>query len=172
MRRMYSKEQLNKLIEEVSKLIAIEELDKVVPVPSLAKAGYYMAVNAAGTGYELVASPDQTHLYYHGLDLSLTGATSDKNSAQLAIINNSATAIDTIEKFQTWYNSIEGAVLINANGCIKVGGSYKQLICFYKVSSTRLDIYYVDSSTGMTQITEVNITDYFDRVSDRTNQLL
>lgn len=53
MRRMYSKEQLNKLIEEVSKLIAIEELDKVVPLPALEKAGYVMTVNAAGTGYEL-----------------------------------------------------------------------------------------------------------------------
>ena len=53
MRRMYSKEQLQKLIDEVSRLIAIEELDKVVPAPSLAAAGYVMTVNAAGTGYEL-----------------------------------------------------------------------------------------------------------------------
>ena len=50
---MYSKEQLNKLIDEVSRLIAIEELDKVVPTPALASAGYVMCVNAAGTGYEL-----------------------------------------------------------------------------------------------------------------------
>ncbi|MBO7715499.1 MAG: hypothetical protein J6S85_18195 [Methanobrevibacter sp.] len=53
MRRMYSKEQLQKLIDEVSRLIAIEELDKVVPVPSLADAGKVMIVNAQGTGYQL-----------------------------------------------------------------------------------------------------------------------
>ena len=53
MRRMYSKEQLQKLIDEVSRLIAIEELDKVVPLPAIEKAGYVMTVNAAGTGYEL-----------------------------------------------------------------------------------------------------------------------
>ena len=58
MRRMYSKEQLQKLIDEVSRLIAIEELDKVVPVPSLAKAGYLMQVNAAGTGYQLAQIGD------------------------------------------------------------------------------------------------------------------
>ena len=56
MRRMYSKEQLQKLIDEVSRLIAIEELDKVVPVPDITKAGYVMVVNAAGTGYQLVSS--------------------------------------------------------------------------------------------------------------------
>lgn len=53
MRRMYSKEQLQKLIDEVSRLIAIEELDKVVPVPTLADAGKVMIVNAQGTGYQL-----------------------------------------------------------------------------------------------------------------------
>lgn len=56
MRRMYSKEQLQKLIDEVSRLIAVEELDKVVPVPSLADAGKVMIVNEAGTGYELAAA--------------------------------------------------------------------------------------------------------------------
>lgn len=53
MRRMYSKEQLQKLIDEVSRLIAVEELDKVVPVPSLADAGKVIRVNSDGTGYVL-----------------------------------------------------------------------------------------------------------------------
>lgn len=53
MRRMYSKEQLQKLIDEVSRLVAIEELDKVVPAPKLADAGKYIVVNQTGTGYEL-----------------------------------------------------------------------------------------------------------------------
>lgn len=67
MRRMYSKEQLQRLIDEVSRLIAIEELDKVVPVPSLDKAGYLMQVNATGTGYQLKAIADLDLITLEGI---------------------------------------------------------------------------------------------------------
>lgn len=67
MRRMYSKEQLQKLIDEVSRLIAIEELDKVVPVPSVATAGYIMQVNEAGTGYELKPLSDLDLITMEGI---------------------------------------------------------------------------------------------------------
>ena len=106
MRRMYSKEQLQKLIDEVSRLIAIEELDKVVPVPSVAKAGYYMAVNSAGTGYELVPSPDSTHLFWHTVRFtrgSINPEAAEYNYSRLKgymiILTNSATAI-TLSDFQ------------------------------------------------------------------------
>ena len=109
MRRMYSKEQLQKLIDEGSRLIAIEELDKVVPVPSVAKAGYYMAVNSAGTGYELVPSPDSTHLYCHPCTI-LTEITSGEYAGRkyyltCLIFNNSATAF-TLGTFQSYINDL------------------------------------------------------------------
>lgn len=46
MRRMYDEKEIVG--------IASEEIDKVVPTPSLEGAGNVIAVNAAGTGYELV----------------------------------------------------------------------------------------------------------------------
>lgn len=67
MRRMYSKEQLQKLIDEVSRLIAIEELDKVVPVPSAADNGKLIQVNATGTGYQLAAIGDLTKAYIENI---------------------------------------------------------------------------------------------------------
>ena len=67
MRRMYSKEQLQKLIDEVSRLIAIEELDKVVPVPSAADNGKLIQVNATGTGYQLAAIGDLTKAYINNI---------------------------------------------------------------------------------------------------------
>ena len=97
MRRMYSKEQLQKLIDEVSRLIAIEELDKVVPVPSLATAGYIMQVNSAGTGYQLKNIDElQTPLYYHPIYI----LEYQDNSFMLScvIINQSPTAF-TWESF-------------------------------------------------------------------------
>ena len=75
---MYSKEQLQKLIDEVSRLIAVEELDKVVPVPTLADAGKVMIVNATGTGYELQG--DTGKLYMH--EFSITG-TNESNPIQI-----------------------------------------------------------------------------------------
>ena len=67
MRRMYSKEQLQKLIDEVSRLIAIEELDKVVPVPSAADNGKIIQVNATGTGYQLAPIGDLTKAYIENI---------------------------------------------------------------------------------------------------------
>ena len=146
MRRMYSKEQLQKLIDEVSRLIAIEELDKVVPVPSLAKAGYYMAVNSAGTGYELVPSPESTHLYYHGIELI---DYVKKNVAEITILNNSSTSINTLDKLRAWAEAIEGLVIIGAKGCIKISDVVYHLYAIIKSDEGGNHIYkfgYLDSS--------------------------
>ena len=110
MRRMYSKEQLQKLIDEVSRLIAIEELDKVVPVPSLEKAGYYMQVNAAGNGYQLVQVPS-TPLYCHPVtiyDVS-NEDTSKRFFATCLIFNNSATAFTKASFFAFVKELIRGS---------------------------------------------------------------
>ena len=113
---MYSKEQLQKLIDEVSRLIAIEELDKVVPTPSLAKAGYFMRVNAAGTGYELVQTSDST-LYYHPISIIHRG-TGDGYCLSFIILNNSGPAF-TKATFKAFIDNLYtqiGTVRMNCSG--------------------------------------------------------
>lgn len=104
MRRMYSKEQLQKLIDEVSRLIAIEELDKVVPVPSLADAGKVMVVNAAGTGYELKTETTKT-LYFHPISIS-NEALRPEFVCSIIVINDSAEPIDTWAKLTSFFNNV------------------------------------------------------------------
>lgn len=141
MRRMYSKEQLQKLIDEVSRLIAIEELDKVVPVPSLAKAGYYMAVNSAGTGYELVASPEQSHLYFHPIVI-VKSSGETQYAITMTIINNVSTpyTLDTIEDFLD-----ELYTLVGNKARLLLGGGYG----------------VIGSCAGLGKSSNVGTNDYF-----------
>lgn len=168
MRRMYSKEQLQKLIDEVSRLIAIEELDKVVPVPSVAKAGYYMAVNSAGTGYVLVPSPDSTHLYWHGINMYAN----DGTTANFHILNNSSTLIDTLAKVKAWAEAITGDVIIACIGCIKVSDTFRTLMYIVKNSNNTYDLYYMSDTQGSKRIQNINLEDYFTEVEDASNQLV
>lgn len=171
MRRMYSKEQLQKLIDEVSRLIAIEELDKVVPVPSLAKAGYIMQVNSTGTGYQLKNIDElQVPLYWHGLQMGL------ENSAlqfwTCTIINNSSEKINTLAKFIAWAEAITGQVDVPVNGVITIDNVTYPIILVRKLSNgTWAIVYNKMNNQGFQYIGNVDLSDYIDKVDDSTNKL-
>ena len=170
MRRMYSKEQLNKLIEEVSKLIAIEELDKVVPVPSVEKAGYFMRVNNAGTGYELVQTSDSS-LYYHPIYFYFY------NEGTLAvltciILDNVSTAYTTSTLMPKLKALMDLGALINVNGCARANASANYATA---VDIVKKEGHYIiegfDSSSWRTPI--LDLTELTPAaVSDGVNQLL
>lgn len=114
MRRMYSKEQLQKLIDEVSRLIAIEELDKVVPVPATADANKFIQVNATGTGYQLTTAEA----------LSIDGKTvrpanvyaTGDITANSIIENMSGYSLIKIASTETvTYNYVYGGIVKNGN---------------------------------------------------------
>ena len=182
MRRMYSKEQLQKLIDEVSRLIAIEELDKVVPVPALADAGKVITVNATGTGYEL-KSADTKDLYFHPLTIyndspySEIGGKTYKLQMSAEILSDSGTALNSGTKLK---NFIVGKFTrLNVAGSIVNTTDEKCIIVIQLLfTADGNHIYVIGSEPDGTQHTEVaNQIDLINNLSeinviDAVNQIL
>ena len=172
MRRMYSKEQLNKLIEEVSKLIAIEELDKVVPVPDISKAGYAMIVNSAGTGYQLENIEDlQKPIYCHPLEIF------ESNVCVLTalVFNNSNEVIDSWTKLKAAIHSFGGA---NYNRLLVSGGFVKNNVAYIAseiveyVASGKFYINAVSTSGAIITDYTLEITnEEFTSIVDSVNKI-
>lgn len=157
MRRMFDEKELVK--------ISVDEIDKVVPTPSLAQAGYYMQVNEAGTGYQL-ASPD--HLYCHPIYVIF------KNAAQrvvMLIFDKNSQSYDTIAKLITALDLfVTGATRILLSGAFTDSDSNVVIASYmYKSGNTyRLVGYRANDGVEVSVVLSENDMS----ITDGVNQLI
>ena len=110
----------------------------------------------------------QPHLYYHGIEMYKL---SDNNLAEIVIINNSSEPINTIAKLIEWANSIDGNVNIPVSGCVKVGSDSYPLHVIAKIATDQFNLIY-SKSTGFDTVLNVDLSSYFEQVTDSNNKLL
>ena len=187
MRRMYSEQELSKIIKEVVDAeVASGEFDETIadyvdaylvehPVDITALEGQTInpaRIDVANINGE--TNPSVKPIYFHGIEMY-----SDTNlvTATITILNNSDTPIDTFAKLKTWAETIAnsyGVVRIPAIGDIKVEGSWYSL-CFFRCRSDGeggfiWDIYY-QSSSGRVPLLNIDLEDYYSNITDSYNKI-
>ena len=145
MRRMFSLKQLEDIVSEF-----LGESPKVV--------------NTLKTTMNYLVDNNQINnvkpIYYHGIELIdyVKG-----NVAELSILNNDATAINSVEKFKAWRENIpEPLVIVKADGCVKINETVYHLyaiICSIESEQYVYKFGYL-TNAGYSVLT-VDLTDYF-----------
>ena len=178
MRRMYSKEQLQKLIDEVSKLVAIEEIDKVIPETSLSDSGKVLRVKADGSGYELVSISSATPLYCHPITVVLTpyGEETKKAKIDCLIFNTRAAAYESFAEMLQEMSSVSRILATgfangsNANSnkhiCYEVYVNPNQIssVNMYNIETGADEYLTLGTTTHTYDFTEENFADGVNRV--------
>ena len=110
----------------------------------------------------------QQHVYYHGIEMYKLG---DNNLAEIVIISNSNEPINSIAKLIEYANSIDGNVNIPVTGCIKVGSDSYPLHVIAKITTDQFNLIY-SKSTGFDTVLNVDLSTYFDQVSDSNKKIV
>ncbi|MBR3917177.1 MAG: hypothetical protein IKJ59_00370 [Clostridia bacterium] len=119
MRRMYSPEELKRLVKEVVQAGNLS-ISGDIEFENDVSIGGDLAVTGSINGEE---NPSVKPIYWHSLDIYKAG----KTLLRAVILNNSNTPIDSIPKLVAWFESIENVDLL-------VNGAY----------STPNDVYIKD----------------------------
>lgn len=83
-------------------------------------------------------------IYWHGIDMYRAGET----SLQGHILSNSATPIDSVNKFKAWIEGISGDVSFTVNGVIKIGEVSYSAFLLRKYGETNTYSIYYKTDTG------------------------
>lgn len=142
-----------------------------LPLPATAsQGGKVLAVNSAGTGYELKPVEGVSQIWFHGIELYKV---SSKSMFDLHILNNTSELINTVAKFITWLNSINDYVEVPGNGVVKIDDTWYRLIAIKKYNTTpETYAFLYDTGSGYAEMQITGIDDYFDTCSDATNRIL
>ena len=178
MRRMYSEQELTKVIKNVvGGMITDGDFDEVInnsiqaymdAHPSLVLTSLETA-SLTATSINGENNPSVKPIYYHGIEMFRDSP--EHASITLTILNNSDTAIDTITKVKNWALGLPGKVLISTNGNLYYNSTYYELYGILKKENNNFDLFCLDDSHAKVRIYDVDFDSLYTGVNDNTNKL-